>query len=556
MNGNNYDESDPSTWDEEKLEELTKPDSIPTPEPVEEVVVVKQPIKTAPSLVSPYSAIDKKKNYNNDLTHYLPNQLLTDEDLEKCVDNCYTLAKQHSSDSLTVANLKDVIGAFQHISYNTFAEEYTTFFTNNVGRLVQYIENTTDGTKLRMAYQNVNIDKEAETISGDTALRYLSKITNTGRPIKIYLWHSGIWLTLSPFTENELLDLNIALQDEKQTLGINTLGASFSGDDVHIVGTIIEFIMTHIENNGCNIKDYTVNKLRKLISVRDIPCLLIGALSVIYPDGYPIFHPCVNTKTEIKCTYNLTAEKKENGDFKPDSKLHFNRMWYTNPQHFTQEDISIFSAPFKTIKSEEAIALQNRLNGNVAVDTRKQMVWSIEEEDIGITEFYVGFKSPNLEDYLNSATEWVNEVSKMADEAISINSALSLSDREAKREKHLSSYAAVTELVKHSGWVKYFTLKEPNGREVTINDTATIKNYLKQYAMIDGFSESFNKALQAYKEDSIIAWTGIPNYECPECKCGQTDADSKTPTIIPINPVSYFFSTMVFRGRSRHLLTY
>lgn len=496
-----------------------------------------------------YLPIEDGVTYNLDTSQRLPNVLVTDEDIDTCIKMCNQYIKANKNDQASITKLGDLVEALYHVAVNMHGKDYESFFKNNINTLVQSVTGD-KGSPIRITYQNTNIDENITQLSGNIAKRYLTKLTKTGSTTKFPLWHSGITLTIDPFTEQEMLDLNVALASHQITLGMETRGASFTGDDVHIASPIVDFILEHVVDS--NLKDWNRTSLNKLISSKDIPALAAGALSAIYPSGYPVFHPCVTTNENNEpCKYNIIAKRKDNGDYAPDSKVDFTKILWVIDDAVSYEDRLHMTGGSRSKTQEEIKAYQTRLAGRISPDSKRATIWTKETVG-GTVTIEVIFKTPSIAEYANTSNVWINSVKKMAEAALSVDEDLTNQNKDEKRNKLLNSYATVIDLVKHAGWIDYIAIKEPDLAEKVISEVAAIKDSLETFIMLEGVKETFEKAVQRYKEESIIAWTGIQNYECPVCKKGQTDPNSKTPSLIPINMLGYFFSTMALRRQTRH----
>ena len=193
-------------------------------------------------VIKKYDAFTEVDNTNKlDITQRLPNIFATDDDIDACFKLCQQMMLDSKDDNDKRKLLKEILDAFYKISINTYGDNYKAFFERNVGSLVQYVVGA-KGSAVRIGYPTFNLDDNGETLSGKTALRYLNKITKTGNVTKIPLWHSGLVVTVDPFSEQEMLDLNMVLERQQIQLGMETRGASFTGDDIHVVCNIVDFI--------------------------------------------------------------------------------------------------------------------------------------------------------------------------------------------------------------------------------------------------------------------------------------------------------------------------
>jgi len=408
---------------------------------------------------------------------------------------------------------------------------------------------------IRVGHPVLKLEDSADTLSGISALRYINKISKTGYTTSIPLWHSGLIIKIDPFSEQQMLDLSINLSKQQIELGIETRGISLSGDDVFTNGVILDTIIDHVVE--CNLKTYNKQVLQDNILVNDIFTLYAGTLSAIYPSGYPIFHPCVNVENGL-CNYNIESKRKENGDFYPDSLLDFAKMVWVDENRLTMKQKIHMSALPKTHTLKEVQDYQNEMVGQIEETNKHYEVLQIKNGKENTT-IGIGFRIPTIKQYVSQSKEWVLHIKKMIDSSLSADLKLMDEDNDElslkeKRVRLINSYSLVTEMVKHAAWVDYITITEPSGVKRRIIDTESVKSSLNSLVGQEDFKLNFMVALKAFKEKSLVAFTGLPNFKCPSCGCGQVKNDTGRPSLIPINMVGYFFSTLEWRKLLKYQL--
>ena len=531
----------------------------------EETVAKKQPeevkIQSKPfeKHVSVFST-EEPLRIDDFATASLFNTKITIDEFISGLDNLSSSLKKAEKNQAGLARLESLSDAFQTyqnaalgISLDTFHK----FFEENPERLSQVIVGT-DNKKIRISTLNTSIaSDDSIQLSGEDATNFIFNVTRMGSVVTIPLWHSGYVIKISPFSETELVDLNYKLLDTQLTIGVATKGAIFSGDDVFIVSAIIDLIIEHIID--ANVKYQSLEQVRKhfrrSFSVRDIPALLTGGLLAIYPDGYPVFHPCVNTaKVDSPCDYTVTALKTEEGDFLPDSKIDFRKVYFVDKSKITTKDIIHMSSTGKNNDHASIIDFQSRLSDKLELTNKRWLILA-NTLDKSNCDIYTVFKSPTYSEYIAEAYLWLNTVDSLVGKKLQEEAFGSRDEQSKKRTRYLNSIAEVTELKKHTPWVEYLVFDYKDGREVTIKDRNAIANSLESLNGKKDFKINFEKAMQEYKETSIMAWTGVQNFECPVCKAGQTDSLSVNPTLIPVNMVGYFFSIMALRAQTKQMYT-
>jgi len=506
----------------------------------EEIIEVKKP-EHQYTAYTPFLSFEEEDVNPLDSTHYLPMEISTDEDLNTCFKLCQEEIRKTKDDDKR-SDLRNLVDAFINVSLNTHGSDYLTFFNKNVGNLVQYVIGDRN-RKICINHPKISIPDDVDTLTGNMAVRFIGTIAKTGKPTHVPLFSSCFWVNITPFTELEMANLTMSLQQTNVNLGINTRGAGLTGEDIHIVGNIVEFILSHVED--CSIKGYERIDLRKIISANDIKVLMAAALSAIYPSGYPIWHVCTNVAKGL-CSHNIMPQRKENGDYKPDSLLDFTKVVWTNREHLSTEQITLLDSPSRSVTYEDVVKAQKALQKRIISDKNK-----VKIIDFGDKSISIGFKVPSYAEYSMTSNNWVNSIKKMVEDAIMHDETVTAENREEKRSAFLNTSIAVSNLIKHLCWVEFIAITYSSGREITISDDKTIKAVLEDLIKANGFTPAFERAAQTFKEISLLSYTGVNNYVCPQCGGTQVHEHSPTPSLIPINVVSYFLSTMVWRGSTR-----
>lgn len=520
-------ETDPVEYTEDfiTIEAVAVEENIATP------VVVDDKTKT-------YKAL-KNKDYQ-DISAVLPTEHVTGEQLD-LLHMEWSIKIEAIPNLESREMLKKRLDDLYRLAVNTADRNWVAFFNQDMEQYVTSVDPVGGSVPIRIGHPRIDIPDTVEMLSGKSATLVLNKQMRGGLVTKIPCWHSGLVVSSVPYPEKELVDYGINLSRTLMNLGADSLGATFSGDDIHIVGPAVELAISHIED--CQLKTFTPVTLRKTLLATDIPAILAGTLESIYPDGYPIHHICVNPK----CNYVLMAERDARRGFKPNSLIDFSKVLKVHRPSLTQAQIRHMSQIARSTTVEAVKEYQNTLHDRLWGDNNKFVIWE-EITNAGTESVSVVFKVPTLEEYMNTSNEWVQNITGMADAMLKTEPAWKTPAQVAKaRLQYVNTYSAITDIVKNLCWVDRIVSTNANGISRYIVGADDIRKQLENFIQIDGVKESFDKSMQKFKEMSIIAWTGIPNFACPLCGCGQTDPNSKVPSLIPLNMVGYFFSTMVSR---------
>lgn len=401
------------------------------------------------------------------------------------------------------------------------------------------------GNKVMMIRPGFLPSKESDILAGEAVTQFLASRSGTGVPISVPLWHSGFRIRFGLFSERSLLNLTAMLKQNKLFLGRMTQGASFSGDDVFLVATIVNFILDNVAETS--IPTSKKQQLLDRILVTDINGLMAAALASIYPRGYPVYHMCSNAS----CTHKVTPVVRELGDFNPDDMLNFDAMWLCDKNNLTTEDIGALSVKPSikdTLSFEDVAKYQERVQGRLQAKTTP---FKLDLDNLKVT---IHCKVPTIGEYINVANRWVNTMVELVDKVLATDQLVSEDQQVQRREEMLTEYASTMEIGKHLHWVKHIELhSEEDDKTWRIIDPTTIAETMDQWSRLDNFVDDFGTYIQRYKEDMTFAMTGFNNYICPSCGNGQVGNGAKYPSIIPVNMTSYFFTLTEWRSLTRHL---
>ena len=522
-------------------------DVTPTPEETDSTdsVVEQEAPETAEAITDTFNDVDPKEK-KKDRTLNVLNEPSCDEELVKSLQTEEDRLLKLDPGEKAVEDFLGSIEAFQEILATLYKDmDFRGTFERASAEWINRVVGN-KGKKISINHPKFSLDENSDRLEGLNAIRYLSSATGVGTVTRIPLWHSGIVLTVDAFRERRLLDLHETLVRQKMDIGTNTKGAAFTGDDVYTTTTIIDFILDHVIDT--NLKDVVVSDVQELknnILVSDIPALFAGALAAIYPRGYPIFHQCINTLNN-SCDYAITAERTEDlGDYLPDKMLDFRKVLWVDQTRLETEDRIHMSAIKPTHSKVDITAYQKRVNNSEDTGQESEI---FKNDEMAVS---VRFKISTLTDYENICSEWCTRVSEMVDDTMLMDAGTNDKERMAARNEALNKYASTVNLLKQSNWIEHIKVVDRSKKERFITEAKTINSSLEVFGATDGFEETFNTAIQQFKENSSFAFTGLSNFTCPTCGSGQVAAGSKYPSLIPMNMVSYFFILTVWRNRTK-----
>ncbi len=85
------------------------------------------------------------------------------------------------------------------------------------------------------------------TMTGSAAIAKFSSAMGIGESTHVPLWHSGIWVTIKPPKDTDVINLEIALANNQIKLGRDTNTLVYSNYSVVFNRIITDFIITHTE---------------------------------------------------------------------------------------------------------------------------------------------------------------------------------------------------------------------------------------------------------------------------------------------------------------------
>ncbi len=348
--------------------------------------------------------------------------------------------------------------------------------------------------------------KETEgEIKGELAILKIAKMIGSGEVVNVPLPHSGIWVTIKPPAESDLIDFYNTVIRDKVVLGRATMGLTLTNYSVFSNSRLFDFIMRYV--HSVNYEDIPVSELKNKININDFPVLVWGIACAIYPNGFQYQRACCaspNTCNHVvKETLNL-------------SKL----LWTDN---------SAMTAVQKNILSE------NRPGKLKQESHRKYLAENIRglTRLVSINEnIRVNLKTPTFAEYTTDGLAWINKINDAIDDAATITEL----DEEGKKDLLIQRVKA-SALAQFAHFVDYIEVGDN-----TVTNRETIIGVLESFSTNDEIRKKLQGAIFKYKEDSMFAMVGIPSFKCPSCGVDQNqDTTGKFPDVIPLDAVSLFF---------------
>lgn len=356
--------------------------------------------------------------------------------------------------------------------------------------------------------------KGTAPLVGEEALQYIQSMLGTGQIVRIPLWHSGIWVDIKAPTEAQLLELDRRIANEKIYLGRLTNGLAYSNMSVYHNSFLFNFALSMVFN--CSIENYSVDGLKEQILLPDLPQLLWGLLTTIYPNGYRYHRPCINDPSV--CTHVVEA------------LLDVGKLSWTDNNALTTGQRDHMKR--RTAKFTE-IELKNYRNQH-----RYTKMGTVKVKEIDDKVTTVELRVPTLADYERSGFSWVDGIVAGTDQAFG-------SQYNAdERNEYILDQARVSSLRQYAHWIERITFTNGNDLENqrVIEDRSTVESVIGQLTGDVEVFENLLEGVRKYINETTISQIALPSYKCPACQKDQNDPEeAKHPHLIPLDIGAVFF---------------
>lgn len=346
-------------------------------------------------------------------------------------------------------------------------------------------------------------------ISGELASARVRQIMGTGQPSGFPLYHSGFWVSLKAPSSKVRLELQRRIDSEKIELGRMTSGMAFSNVSVYIKSYLTDFVLAHVST--ANVRYNQVSDLKDLILSTDIPTLIWGILTTIYPNGYPYHQPCMNDPSQ--CQHVV----KELVDI---NKIHF-----VDKNRLSEMQLKFLARRTDRLEPKELEAYRDAHTYNA-----KGLI-TLKTE---FGEIKVQLKVPTVTEYASAGFAWVDGISN------DIQRAFGSDLVGERRNTYILERARATSMCEYSHWIKEIGL--PDGSSII--DLDTIRATLADLGGEPALAEDFFTKVVEYIEDVSLAIVALPRFDCPSCGKPATAEEAKHPYLNPIDVEALFFTML------------
>ena len=454
----------------------------------------------------------------------------------------------------TVAKLQKLIDVVEALSNDSFKQNFSTKDTSILGininasaysndrdayhnklnndKDAKYINRLSYGGK-DLTMRPIGMNSKAKALSGDSAIAKISSILGVGEIIQIPLYHSGFWITLKPILDTELINLEMQIASSQIELGRTTNNLIYSNYAVVYVRIIVDFIISKIQSQTISLDED--DDIRDFILIQDLYIIATGLLYSMYPNGYSLVRPCVNS---LEVDENNTPKC----DFILSAKLNFRWLIHTNFDALTKEHKEhMANRSPNSVTKLATIEYINTLN----INKPKTYTYDINGDKIEVELI-----SPMLSTYITDGELWVNSVIE--------NTRSLFTDTTSIEEKN--------RIVNETANSVILNIYNTYISKISFSDGSYIKDKDGMNDIIGILSSDegvFNKIINditAYIDTNVIAIAGLPDFTCPKCKLESQNANSVVAKdfvdIIPLNLLQIFFvlsARRVDKARMRHI---
>lgn len=344
-----------------------------------------------------------------------------------------------------------------------------------------------------------------QSLQGETAvLRVLSHL-GLGTMFQIPLWHTGIWITVRAPSESQLLELHRQQIAEKIDLGRNTYGLIFSNTTAYTVDRLVNFVIQNMHST--TLKD--AGDLREIISSHDIPALIWGIATAIYPRGFQYSRAC--TVDPSKCNHVIQE------------RLNLSKIQWTNKRSLTEGQIAhMGNRKIGSMTKDSVLNYQKEL-----LDCQNREVTISEGTDEAIK---LTFKIPTISQYVAAGHRWISDIVTM------VNKTFGMDSNEDERNEYIVSQGQATSIRQYRHWISSILIDDN-----AIEGEEDIDAVLSQTSSDDNFRNGVMEKLKTYIATSSISQIGIPTYKCPACGKDHESPLPQMTSIIPIDTIQVFF---------------
>ena len=378
-------------------------------------------------------------------------------------------------------------------------------------------------------------DGDSKVGAGEEILDHLSKTKVTGPDAiaraNIYMgggtyytvpcWGTGIWYTMQPIAEKDLLELYRAINANKVELGAYTYGAIFSSVSGFTVEAIANFIVKNISSTTLQYNE--MDDILEHISLNDFQAMVAYLNKSVYTNGINYETSCTadpeNCTKVVKRKVDVSRLVRTKEEAVPAKLRTFMAKSRNKKNSITTKTIASYQNEL-TIKSSAVIELD-------LPDNRK---------------IKVNLKIPSIADLIRGTHSWIDGIKQMVDESV----VKPRNDEE--RNRFISETALASSLRQYSHYIESITF----GDGVEVYGQETLEEILVAYTTDTDIRKKIVDGINTFIDDSAMTVVGIKEFQCPVCT--PPEDMGKPGNILPLDQLEVFMKilgTKVTEIRSR-----
>lgn len=345
-------------------------------------------------------------------------------------------------------------------------------------------------------------------LKGAAAVEMIRRRSGNGTTIAFPLLRSGIWLTMRPATEQELVDLDYRLTSNENAVGRSTAGMLLDAGAGSYAEALIELALSLvIDSNITNRAEGLAAALRKRIDVLDYGDLIAHMLISQYPDGYPWEFTCSNPR----CNHVVTGKR-----------INFARMIWRDKASLTEHQLT------------ELIKRRNSISDDEIAKYKDDFKLTDKDKvTLKHANLTIHFRTTTLDDYITSSRGWIKNIENR------YTTSLTKYHSEAQRAQFVSSQTQINRFAKYVHIIDKITFDDCDAE---ITDRATIEEAIGAIDPTTTDFEDFEEAAITYIEANTLSVFGYPSQTCNSCGVEPETPDGRFKSIVPIAPDRTFFT--------------
>lgn len=379
-----------------------------------------------------------------------------------------------------------------------------------------YLKEDIDTNRLAQSkvHKGVKIGLRTPQFGGDLTManvvEAITRRSSNGTSRTNFLPRSGIWITVRPPREPEIIDFDYLRSTNDTIVGQNTAGMLLSAANSITVRDFVDLILECVTKTSVrNRPSGMIEALKDRISAFDYARLAATVLTTMYPDGYPWTFVCPHC-----------------GHEEHSKAVSFARMDLTDFEALNDNQLDTLVNTFEGITDEQIEKYKSEFSL-----TDKE---TVHLEHCNLT-LHLGDCS--LREYLDSSARWVQRIESKYTKALSSYYTEKERALFIRRESHLHRYTKYAHFIRA---ISYMNGEE----EVMVTDREMILGALDAIPVNTTDYVKFEESLIQYVETNTLSAFAHPAVGCEKCG-GEEEGvleEGHFAGYVPLSPDRIFFT--------------